>query len=194
MKKLIMFVMVLVLMLCMGTSAKAADPVAFYSLDGCLKDNTGNGNDGTMTAGEAVYDDDGLVMDGDDEVSTSLDTCMFEGDYTIVLKFKIASDAPAAPLIGVSSVDGITDEHGISVWMNVVDGAPVYDLWWTAAAQGETTGLNDGAWHSYAIVVSGDTQTVYIDGAEDGDGDVENNFDCSYTGSTFTIGNMKCTG
>ena len=188
----------MVLMLCMGTAAKAVDPVAFYSLSGCLEDNTGNGNHGTMYEGDAVYGADELVMDGDDGVSTTLDTSMFESDYTIVLKFKMASDAPAAPLIGVSSTDGDTDEHGISVWMNVdpdgADGAPIYDLWWTAAAEVETDGLNDNAWHSYAVVVSGDTQTVYIDGAEDGTGGVENNFDSGYTGSTFTIGNMKCEG
>jgi hypothetical protein len=192
MKKLLMFVMVL--MLCIGPAARAAEPVAFYSLTGCLEDNTGNGNDGTI-AGTEIYSgevpDQGsggesLSLDGASSVITTLDTCIFEDDFTITFWFKTETALGCA--IGIGDPNQDIDEHGITIYIND-DGGITNDVW-MRAANGTSGGWDDGQWHHYALVQEHpSTQTLYIDGVVDETGDASYaDYDCSYSGSAFAIG------
>ena len=192
MKKLLMFV--IVLMLCIGPAARAANPVAFYSLGGCLGDNTGNGNDGTI-AGTEIYSgevpDQGsggesLSLDGASSVITTLDTCIFEDDFTITFWFK--TEAALGCAIGIGDPNLEIDEHGITIYLNE-DGSIINDVW-MRAANGTSVGLDDGQWHHYALVQEHPaTQTLYIDGEFDQTGDASYaDYDCSYSGSAFAIG------
>jgi hypothetical protein len=195
MKKLIMFVMVL--MLCMGTAAKA-DPIASYSFEGSLADSSGNGNDGTMNSGTEAYSSDvpsaggsggkSLYLDGDSSVITPINTCMFDGgNFTITFWFKTTTIRGIA--IGIGSSGNNDAEHHVTIFEGP-EGNVINDVWYTGNAATDTGGMANDTWHHYALVHENpDTQTLYIDGDPDGTGDIGYEYDCSFGGSLL-IGDL----
>ena len=181
----------MVLMLCMGTAAMAADPIASYSFDGSLADCSGNGNDGTMNSGTEAYSSDvpsaggsggnSLYLDGESAVITPIDTCMFDGeDFTITFWFKTTTVRGIA--IGIGSSGDDNAEHHVTIFESP-EGAIINDLWFTGKATTNTTGTDNGTWYHYALVHEDPgTQTLYINGDPDGTGSVGYEFDCSFDG------------
>jgi len=195
-------VTIMVLILCtIGVSVARSELVAGYTFDGCLFDCSDNGYEGELCYSPAyLYSSDvppggsggkSLCLDGDNCVVIPVDGCVFEGDtdFSIVFWFKTTQESGV--FVSASSEDCTTDEHCMSVVM-LPDGDIYYDNWWTSAAGTNTTGLNDDVWHHYAVVHSAPaTQTLYIDGIEDGSGSVPVNLVCS--GTTVVIGDVLCT-
>ncbi|MHC4215472.1 MAG: LamG domain-containing protein, partial [Planctomycetota bacterium] len=179
MKKLIMFVMVL--MLCMGTAAKAADPVAFYSLAGCLEDNTGTNGTAVVDTGTLVFEDGGVYLDGATILSAPIDTCVFEGAST--LSFWYRTTVAGGCAIGVGSASADDSQNGISVYATADE--MVTDLWFNNAASGDS--FLDDAWHHYAVVFDGQW-TVYVDGVEADTSELTQSYDCAPAESYLSIG------
>ena len=200
MKKLQVTIMVLILCT-IGATVGRAELVAGYTFEGSLCDCSGNGYDGQWCYPPAyLYSSDvppsgsggkSLRLEGDNCVIIPVDGCIFEGDTDFSILFWFKTTQEAGVFISASTEGGGTDEHCMSI-ITFDDNALYYDNWWTAAANTETTGLNDGVWHHFAIVHSAPaTQTFYLDGVEDGSGEVPVNLVCS--GTTVVIGDALCT-
>jgi len=167
----------MVLMLCMGTSAKAVDPIASYDFNGTLKDCT-NGYDGSVHDGDPCFSDDyppsgsggkSLSLDGASSVEIPIDATLFTGSvpFSIVCWFKTSADSGV--IISSCPPGNLADDHPLAVTIDD-DGSVGFDYWWYGGGGTETTGLNNDAWHHFALVhdiIGEGTYTIYIDGNVD---------------------------
>ena len=207
MKKLIMFVMVL--MLCLGLSTAKADLVAGYGFGGTLDDVSGE-NPG-VAEGTVAYSSltpplggggDSLQLTGTGHVEIpTFDTCLFVGDKNFSIVFWFKTSQEGAILVTAGS-DGPTSacevEHSMAMFLNAYsesDNTVQYDNVCIGGAQTDKNGLDNDAWHHYAVTYTAATQTfnTYLEGALDleGGGPPESfnpEFICSDT--TLILGNM----
>ena len=176
----------MVIMLCLGTAARA-DLVAGYSFNGNLNDCSGNGNDGTAYEGTPGFSSSvpsggsggmSLDLDGTNSVEIPLDPEMFDGTspFSIVAWFRTSSTEPSNVMVSCSSPTGTTEQSAaddtpfaVLVFETIESGyVAEYDQFYNNAAGTETGGLNDGAWHHFAVVYDGSgVFTTYLDGALD---------------------------
>jgi hypothetical protein len=188
MKKFIMFVMVL--MLCLGTVAKA-DLVASYGFNGTLEDCTGNGYDGLEacspgeeTCDPVAYDPEGappggeaLLLNGTNCVELPLGDANpldHTADYSIAMWFKVPELEDPGTILFSSARDMDGDNHSLAVFLDEKDSMIVVDMFWIGAVVGETEGLDDGEWHHLAVVFTEADRvtTIYLDGAVDAYGEL----------------------
>ena len=207
----------MVLMLCLGTAAKA-DLVGGYSFaDGSLSDCSGNGNNGTVYEGTPGFSSSApsagssggmsLDLNGASSVEIPLDPVMFDGTspYSIVAWFRTTSSTePASVMVSCSSPTGseATAEEDTPWGVMVFEGddgyIANYDQFYNQGEGSETDGVNDGQWYHFAVVYDGSGAfTTYLDGVQDGaDGSEiwENppayDPDHSVTDTVICIGNM----
>jgi hypothetical protein len=183
MKKLIMFVMVL--MLCMGTAAKAEPVAAWCFSDTLVAAPMGGDYPATMYAGAEAYDGAGpppggsaILLDGTNSVELPLGAANpldHTADWSIAMWFKVPQMAAGTGALLLSSArDETPDNHSYALFLEV-DGNLRVDMFFISAVVGETTDLDDGTWHHVAVtfVESTAMTTIYLDGAEDGADPIE---------------------
>jgi hypothetical protein len=184
MKKLIMFLMVL--MLCLGTAARADldHPGSIVGTEAYSSNVPPSGSGG-----------DSLLLDGASHVEIpSLDACIFSGDTDFSIVFWFKTNQAGALLVSASSegANACETEHSMAMFLFVEEGILSYDNLCVAGTATETEDLDDGAWHHYALTyeASGNTFTTYIGGAVDGEGATGDDPDFVCSGTTLTLGNI----
>jgi hypothetical protein len=206
MKKLIMFLMVL--MLCLGFSATAkAALVAGYSFDGDLCDQEGTYDavslGGTEAYGSGNVGSEGLALEftGDDWYELPVNPCIFEGDNNFSIVFWFKTSQEGAILMSASSEGGAAcgGENSMAIFvLNYTGdiGKVSYDHLCIDGTATDTAELNDGAWHHYAVTytASGNVFKTYIDAVADGDGAIGFDPTFSCAGTTVTLGNVINSG
>jgi len=176
----------MVLMLCLGTAARA-DLVVGYGFNGSLEDCSGNGNEGSIYEGTEAYSSDSpstgssggqsLDLDGASSVEMPIDGCIFSGDtdFSIVAWFNTSDTDAAGCIISCGPGGDSGDSHSMAVYMHPGNpdfdaGSVVYDNFYIGAAATESDGLNNGTWHhvAYVYTAANTEVAVYLDGALEG--------------------------
>ena len=189
MKKLIMFVMVL--MLCMGTAAKA-DLVAAWDFNETLESYPGAGDyPAEMYEGAEEYDGMGappggsaIALDGTNSVKLPIEAVNpldHTADWSIALWFKVPEMAADEGVMLLSSArDNVGDNHSYGLFLESgasgetgPQGCLRVDMFYVATVISDTSDLDDGTWHHAAVVFDSATgfTTLYVDGVEDGTND-----------------------
>ncbi len=209
MKKLIMFLMVL--MLCLGLSTAKADLVAGYGFGGSFNANPDSSGDypGELLEGTEEYSTDipptgsggdSLEMDGLTSFSIPINPCIFSGadDFSVVFWFKTGESDSI--VLSASTDAGSEEEHSMCILMfsGETPTTPFmdYDSHWVDGTQtNNTTTLADNKWYHYAIVYSaaGPTETAYIDGVnatDPGDEGFDPDFTAFCDQTTVVVGDI----
>jgi hypothetical protein len=143
----------------------ATEVTTLYNND--ISDESGNGNHGTLTNGAYVGEDDEIVFDGvNDYVDTGILWSASDTDLTVSAWIKSSSSSGIAHVI--ANYPGSTPKDTFILYLNsgtlagfvrdsVGPGASI-----TATNAGTA---NDNEWHHAAMVLSGTTLTVYLDGS-----------------------------
>jgi len=194
MKKLIMFVMVL--MLCLGTAyADLPEPVSRWTFDGDASDSGTGGNNGTLEGTAAIGSDgergDVLVLDGTEGayVSTGAAVIEFSESYTVGVWVK--TTATSVGLLGKSDGSGGGDEGWNSGEIQLFIGPDGDGI--TEAGEPSMVGwgrdyqltidstVNDGEWHHIAVTydaaIKEEGALIYVDGVDVSD--PESGYDAS---------------
>lgn len=172
-------------------------PIAYWSFDQDsndfqqVNDNSGNGNVGLLFNGPTFANDapaalgggQSLVFDDAGDARTNMHYAAYDMSFqgnTALPQFTAAgwfktsfSGPPTGPTVeefNWSLLDFDRNEY-FNVYVRDTDGSVGFSSGRNSTPhdmQGSTTGLNDGAWHHFAVVYDGNDKHVYVDGALDG--------------------------
>ena len=196
----------LALLLCLGwVTCAQADLLVAYSFEGDdYTDGSGNGYDGqpggtghSFSSDTPVCSARSLVLDGNGWVDVPINAVNpFDGsgDFSIVAWFKTSTTG--APVLISSARDNTEANHSMAVFANtdLNTYAVTYDNFFVGAVITNTTDLNDGQWHHYAVVyqATGNNFTVYLDGYPDSTASFDPNIP-NISEDTVRIGNTLNT-
>jgi hypothetical protein len=136
-----------------------------------IADESGNGNNGTLTNGAYVGEDDEIVFDGvDDYVAVAHDASLNwgSGDGTVSVWVKFTTDKNAYTCFLVKGAGGasqkryqlVTESDGTTPRFDIDDDGGVLKT------IGHDASINDGEWHHLAGVRDGNNLRLYVDGVE----------------------------
>lgn len=169
----------------------ATEVTTLYNND--ITDESGNGNDGTLTGGAYVGESDEIVFDGVDDY-VACGNIPQTGEVT--LSAWVNADTVAAGTLSIISHDdqGTHEDYMLEINRTA---KRVSTLWGGSVILTSNTDLVAGQWYHLVVVRSGSagawTATIYVDGVADGTTSTATNPNGSVL-STTMIGKLGNTG
>jgi len=154
----------------------------FLDSSGSPKTITANG-DATQSTAQSKFGGKSAFFDGSGDSVSFADIQLGIGNFTIELWFRTDSSTQYAQLIGNES--GLTTGFTVLINNNSSTGGQIAVFRaGVLAVQSSSGDWSDGAWHFLALVRSGATVALYIDGTLYGSG----NDSGSYDGGNYYLG------
>jgi hypothetical protein len=155
----------------------------FLDSSGTPKTITAGGN-ATQSTTESMFGGKSAFFDGNGDSLSFADILLGTGNFTIEFWFKTNSSTQYAQMIG-NETSGSASGFSLLINNNSSTGGQVAVYRAGSLVVSSSSGdWSDDAWHHVAVVRSGTTITLYLDGTSRGSATDAN----SYTGSTYFIG------